>query len=582
MTRSLRRSLVELITQWKSNGLECVAFSYRPLDRQQQIQCLHSLDEHSVFAVDPELVVIPAGSPFATASESIEQHEEPISNNQSLSEQKQEFHSHTSPMLEELWDTHPFLNDLSPQDATGYQQQFCNLHELVDARSRQQNGSKHHPVTPLNSHGTGFRIIRNSVGTTSIICPKSSAQHLLTPAIQTWHPISIFPGPRSSIGSAPVVQVCSVFAGTDLDSTASTDPSSSHGTDEINKGQTQNNLVPLFSMNNSFFINYNNMARPIVPLSPSISHTPVNIPSVFVQETSPLDSNVQSSNTSQPCIPNEVAHKAMSAGLTTSRHETEMNINGTTELDSPNLSQPLHPPASSRFSLIIPLRAPASIPSTGPSSAPSRVPSSIHSCAPALQTVPSSQSFHNMARLPHCASPPLQHSIHSSPQSLRSCDLLTRRRFRLPNSSDVNAFLSIPPPQTVSLQCPLLERQQHLHVTSDGKLHPCYSSIHSPGVESKGAEETTEADLLRSQKFVDSGVLMRRLINKQIFLGMVALKLSTPPELATRVASFHEVRFVQPYNITLIFSLFQPFQLSTEVLSIRPESVSSTCRVRTV
>lgn len=43
-------------------------------------------------------------------------------------------------------------------------------------------------------------------------------------------------------------------------------------------------------------------------------------------------------------------------------------------------------------------------------------------------------------------------------------------------------------------------------------------------------------------KIVDRSVLVRRLVNKQVFLGMAALKLSTSQELSARVASFHEVR----------------------------------------
>lgn len=62
LTRSLRRSLLQLTAQWKGNGLECLAYGYRPLSLQQLRDCLHMLDEHSVFVLKPETIIAKTSS----------------------------------------------------------------------------------------------------------------------------------------------------------------------------------------------------------------------------------------------------------------------------------------------------------------------------------------------------------------------------------------------------------------------------------------------------------------------------------------------------------------------------------------
>lgn len=494
MTDSLRRSLIELVTQWKSDGLECVAFGYRPLDRQQQLQCFYSLDEHSVFVIDPEQIDIPHGSPFnfnhgvqndirheliqglspfgdTNRATFKENHRQP-SNHYQQQQQQTTFDLPQPTTMVELSFTQQFLNDSIKHE---YQQQFSSFHNMTN------------PISLLSTSQS--EIDSTLINHNHLISIDNPLQFLSPLGLQTWNYINIFPGPRSSIGGTPVIQLCSV-------------PSYSVTTNS-----------------NSYFINYNNLVRQIIPLS------------VYFPSRSPIHT-----------IPS-MSHK--------------WNIQETDNIPcEKSSSKPSRILTDTDVTSVLSTNVPSNISSGHSTSSSSHMQSSEY---------PSLRSF-----VP-CPNP-------SSYSSFKSY-FPNHHRFQLDNRIlDLNTFISFPSPQTASIHCPLLVPQfSHFHLTNNNELQFCNSTLPSYNMIQSYPSESSSSNVLKSNhtiestpkilpesspdsdKIVNPNILMRRLINKQIFLGMVALKLSTSQELATRVASFHEVRGIPsrsnssgPLNWTLL------------------------------
>jgi hypothetical protein len=127
----MRRSLLQIVDQWNGDGHECLAFCYRPLTSEQQYQCLHRLDEHSLFCINHQVYgSTPSG----------------MCHQDSYSEHQINFSS------------------------TGEQQTHCTFYNLESS----------------NSGKSQFKRVKRTS------CKK-------------WTNLSIFPGPRSSIGSLPLV-----------------------------------------------------------------------------------------------------------------------------------------------------------------------------------------------------------------------------------------------------------------------------------------------------------------------------------------------------------------------------------------
>lgn len=244
MTRSLRRSLIELITQWKGDGLDAVAFCYRPLERQQQIQCLHSLDEHSVFVIDADDVVVPFGM--------VEHH-------------------NRQPWCETV--------------AVEYNRQRHQREHHYSSKIPQQQQRRHQPSSRFREPVDMHRISAKPSDEESHL----SGSLLKFPSLQCWSPISIFPGSRSTIGSAPVIQVCSLPSSRRFSLLQS--PSISHpsvdGSDETltsylprvssdwsfgKQPSVKHSLVetspvlPIKEPSTFHFVDYNNLIRSVSPL----------------------------------------------------------------------------------------------------------------------------------------------------------------------------------------------------------------------------------------------------------------------------------------------------------------------------